>query len=558
MEEPASFLSTIQVGITLAGFLGSAFAADNFSEYLVRWIYDDIGFRGLPEKALDTISVIIITIILSYFTLIFGELVPKRIAMQKSMEVAKFSSGVISGVAVVMRPVIWFLSFSTNTVLRILHMKTEAEEESVTEEEIRMMVDLGGEKGTIDHEEQEWIQNVFRFDDISVRDAMTREPDVVAFSLKETEENILNTIRESGLSRYPVYEEDINDVVGILNARDYLLSRNGDSSAGLQELLREPYFVPDTIHADDLFRDMQKNKIHIAIVIDEYGQTAGIITMEDLLEEIVGNIYDEFDPALPPEMVRLEDNLWRVSGSVDIEDLAQELDIDLPEDTDYDTVGGMIFSCLRSIPADGSQFDVQVNGLAVHVELLEDQRVETAIISKIMPESTTEEKGRQNESGKISKNVKTPIQPGMFGLFFEDINYAADGGLYAEMLENRNFEFQESTGYYDHYSQDFDGLYGWSACRGQGKLTLDTQKPQNEVNPHYLHFTAMAAGDGFTNKAYDGICLNKGENYRVSFWARTSAFGGKVLVHVEKDGQLYTDQAEIAGLTGEWKNMSLR
>jgi len=382
VEEPASFLSTIQVGITLAGFLGSAFAADNFSEYLVRWIYDDIGFRGLPEKALDTISVIIITIILSYFTLIFGELVPKRIAMQKSMEVAKFSSGVISGVAVVMRPVIWFLSFSTNTVLRILHMKTEAEEESVTEEEIRMMVDLGGEKGTIDQEEQEWIQNVFRFDDISVRDAMTREPDVVAFSLKETEENILNTIRESGLSRYPVYEEDINDVVGILNARDYLLSRNGNSSVGLQELLREPYFVPDTIHADDLFRDMQKNKIHIAIVID------------------VGNIYDEFDPALPPEMVRLEDNLWRVSGSVDIEDLAQELDIDLPEDTDYDTVGGMIFSCLRSIPADGSQFDVQVNGLAVHVELLEDQRVETAIISKIMPESTAEEKGKQNESGK--------------------------------------------------------------------------------------------------------------------------------------------------------------
>lgn len=158
---------------------------------------------------------------------------------------------------------------------------------------------------------------------------------------------------------------------------------------------------------------------------------------------------------------------------------------------------------------------------------------------------------------KISKNVKTPIQPGMFGLFFEDINYAADGGLYAEMLENRNFEFQESRGYYDNYSQDFDGLYGWSACRGHGKLALDTQKPQNEVNQHYLHFTAMEAGDGFTNKAYDGICLNKGENYRVSFWARTSAFGGKVLVHVEKDGQLYTDQAEIAGLTGEWKKYEL-
>lgn len=382
VEEPASFLSTIQVGITLAGFLGSAFAADNFSEYLVKWVYEDLGFRGIPEAALDTMAVVVITIILSYFTLIFGELVPKRIAMQKSLEVAKFSSGVISGVAVIMKPIIWFLSFSTNTILRILHMKTEAEEDSVTEEEIRMMVELGGEKGTIDQEEQEWIQNVFRFDDISVRDAMTREPDVVSFSLEEGDEEILRTIRETGLSRYPVYDEDINDIAGILNARDYLLNRGCAEPKQMQELLREAYFVPDTIHADDLFRDMQTNKVHIAIVIDEYGQTAGIITMEDLLEEIVGNIYDEFDPDQMPEMVRLEENLWRVSGGVAIEELAEELDIDLPEDTDYDTVGGMIYSCLRTIPADGSQFDVQVNGLDIHVEVIEDQRIETALIRK--------------------------------------------------------------------------------------------------------------------------------------------------------------------------------
>nr|WP_308626503.1 hemolysin family protein [uncultured Eisenbergiella sp.] len=390
VEEPASFLSTIQVGITLAGFLGSAFAADNFSEYLVKWVYEDLGFRGIPEAALDTMAVVVITIILSYFTLIFGELVPKRIAMQKSLEVAKFSSGVISGVAVIMKPIIWFLSFSTNTILRILHMKTEAEEDSVTEEEIRMMVELGGEKGTIDQEEQEWIQNVFRFDDISVRDAMTREPDVVSFSLEEGDEEILRTIRETGLSRYPVYDEDINDIAGILNARDYLLNRGCAEPKQMQELLREAYFVPDTIHADDLFRDMQTNKVHIAIVIDEYGQTAGIITMEDLLEEIVGNIYDEFDPDQMPEMVRLEENLWRVSGGVAIEELAEELDIDLPEDTDYDTVGGMIYSCLRTIPADGSQFDVQVNGLDIHVEVIEDQRIETALIRKSKSQQVSE------------------------------------------------------------------------------------------------------------------------------------------------------------------------
>ena len=411
VEEPASFLSTIQVGITLAGFLGSAFAADNFSEYLVKWVYVDLGFRGIPEAALDTMAVVVITIILSYFTLIFGELVPKRIAMQKSLEVARFSSGVISGVAVIMKPIIWFLSFSTNTVLRILHMKTEAEEDSVTEEEIRMMVELGGEKGTIDQEEQEWIQNVFRFDDISVRDAMTREADVVSFSLEEGEEEILRTIRETGLSRYPVYDEDINDIAGILNARDYLLNRGCAEPKQMQELLREAYFVPDTIHADDLFRDMQTNKVHIAIVIDEYGQTAGIITMEDLLEEIVGNIYDEFDPDQVPEMIRLEENLWRVSGGVAMDELAEELAIDLPEDTDYDTVGGMIYSCLRTIPADGSQFDVQVNGLDIHVEAIEDQRIETALIRKREPQEEEKENGKA-EKERAGRNESNKNQPG--------------------------------------------------------------------------------------------------------------------------------------------------
>ena len=398
VEEPNAFLSTIQVGITLAGFLGSAFAADSFSGYLVDWIYEDLGFTVINPAVLDALAVIAITIILSYFTLIFGELVPKRIAMQKPMEVARFTSGVVGGIAVVMRPVIWFLSKSTNLVLRLLHMKTESEEESVTEEEIRMMVDLGGEKGTIDQEEQEWIQNVFRFDDISVRDAMTREPDVVAFSIDETDEEILKTIRESGLSRYPVYDEDINDIVGILNARDYLLDRRSDSPEGLKGLLRKPYFVPDTIHADDLFRDMQTGKVHIAIVIDEYGQTAGVITMEDLLEEIVGNIYDEFDPAEPPEIVQLEENLWRISGGAYIEDIAEALDIELPEDMDYDTLGGMIFSCLRTIPADGSEFDVEVNGLQIHVEKLEDQRVETALVKKLIVEKDEAEEDEEKES----------------------------------------------------------------------------------------------------------------------------------------------------------------
>lgn len=224
VEEPSSFLSTIQIAITMAGFLGSAFAAENFSDYIVDWIYNDLAFQSISLASLNAISIVIITIILSYFTLVLGELVPKRIAMQKPLEVARVTSVVVSAISVIMKPVIWLLSVSTNGVLRLLRLKTEAEDETVSEDEIRMMVDLGEEKGTIDTDEKEWIQNVFEFNDVSVCDAMTRTPDVEAISLEDTREDILKLIKETGLSRYPVYDEDINDVVGILNARDFLLA----------------------------------------------------------------------------------------------------------------------------------------------------------------------------------------------------------------------------------------------------------------------------------------------------------------------------------------------
>ena len=201
VDAPSSFLSTIQIAITLSGFLGSAFAADSFSGYIVDWVYNGLGLTMIPQGVMNGFATVVTTIILSYFSLVFGELVPKRIAMQKSFQVACFTSGVVSAVATVVRPVIWLLSVSTNGVLKLLHMKVEAEEETVTEEEIRMMIDLGGQKGTIDQEEQEWIENVFRFDDISVREAMTRTADVEAFSLDATDEEIIHTIRETGLSR---------------------------------------------------------------------------------------------------------------------------------------------------------------------------------------------------------------------------------------------------------------------------------------------------------------------------------------------------------------------
>ena len=398
VEAPSNFLSTIQIGITMAGYLGSAFAAENFSDYIAAWIYDDLGFQAISEAAINSISIVLITIILGYFTLVLGELVPKRIAMQKSMEVAKVSSVVVGAISVVMKPVIWFLSVSTNGVLRLLRLKTEAEDETVSEDEIRMMVDLGEERGAIDSDEKEWIQNVFEFNDVSVCDAMTRTPDVEAISLEDTKEEIMSLIRETGLSRYPVYDEDINDVVGILNARDFLLAVGEGKPCDVASLMRAPYCVPETIRADQLFKDMQHNKVHIAVVIDEYGETSGIITIEDLLEQIVGNIYDEFDPEEPEDIVRIHDNLWRVSGSTRVEDLAEALDMELPEDEDYDTVGGMVFSCLHTIPQDGETLEVDVNGLRIHVKHIEDRRVEEALVEKLPQEDSGETESDEEKS----------------------------------------------------------------------------------------------------------------------------------------------------------------
>ena len=386
VEEPNNFLSTIQIGITLAGFLGSAFAADNFSELLVDWIYYDLAFQAIPLRVLDTLSVIVITLILSYFTLVLGELTPKRIAMQKPLQVAKFSCGVVSALAVVMRPVIWLLSASTSGMLRLLHMKVEPEEETVTEEEIRMMVDLGEARGAIDSGEKEWIENVFDFGDATARDVMTHVSDITAIPADASDEDVEETIRATGLSRYPVYEGDIHNILGILNARAFLMDRMTDRPQPLQALLRPAYFVPDTLKAAALMRDMQSRKIHLAIAVDEYGDTAGLITMEDLLEEIVGKIYDEYDPSEPAEIEQLEPGLWRVSGSADIEDVAEALDVELPEDLDFDTLGGLVFSQLHTIPKDGAVLDVEVYGLHIHVERIEERRIVAATVRKVLPE----------------------------------------------------------------------------------------------------------------------------------------------------------------------------
>lgn len=390
-ESPNKFLSTIQVCITLAGFLGSAFAADQFASRLAKALE---GVIALDAATLNSICVVIITLILSFFTLVFGELVPKRIAMHYPDKFARLALGVLKGCSAVFKPIVWLLSVSTNGVLRLIGIDPNAEQEEVTEEEIRMMVDMGGETGAIEEAEKEMIENIFEFNNLSAEDVMTHRTDVFSIWVGDDRESILKTIRESGLSRFPVFDKDMDDIVGVLSARSFLLNDALEAPRPIGELIREAYFVPETVQADALFRDMQKKRIHMAIVVDEYGGMSGIVTMEDLLEEIVGNIYDETDHKVEAEITQISQDTWRITGTAPLEDVAEALDIDLPLEEEYDTLGGLIFSQFTTIPQDGATPEVDVDGLHIQVEKIEDHRVEAALVT-LLPKQ--DEPGTEEE-----------------------------------------------------------------------------------------------------------------------------------------------------------------
>ena len=378
-ESPNRFLSTIQVCITLAGFLGSAFAATSFSD-------DMAALTKLPE----TVCLVLVTLILSYFTLVFGELVPKRLGMHDPDRVARMSLTVLTVCSIIFRPVVWILSVSTNLLLRLLGIDPHADEEEVTEEDIRMMVDMGEEVGAIEETEKEMIENIFEFNNLTAENVMTHRTDVTTIWVEESWDVILQTIRETGLSRFPVYNEDMDDIIGTLNTRVFLLNMQAEKPRQMREMLREAYFVPNTVQADQLFRDMQTKKIHMAIVVDEYGGMSGIVTMEDLLEEIVGNIYDEFDPQAEQEITRVDEETWRISGLAQLDDVAEALDVELPLDEDYDTLGGLIFSQFTTIPEDGSTPELDCCGLHIQVEKIEDHRIETALVTRLAVETDDE------------------------------------------------------------------------------------------------------------------------------------------------------------------------
>ena len=357
IEDPTQFLSTIQVGITLAGFLGSAFAADNFAERLTGFIVKTFNVSATQVDLIETVSVVVITLILSYFTLVLGELVPKRVAQQHKEKLAEIVCGLISGLSAILKPIIWFLTVSTNGVLRLFGVDPHAKEEPVSEEDIMLMLDAGADEGSLDENDITYIKNVFKLDRLTAEDVMIPRKTVVSVYADADDASILSVIEDEGYSRIPVLDPGNDRIIGILHSRDYLLGR---SKLGftLQSALHPAVYVPESIHLDSLFKEMQKAHNHMVVVVNEYGETCGIVTIEDILEEIVGEIWDERDEAIE-DIVKLADSGYRILCSASLESFFEYFELEPAEETEAVTVNGWLTEIIGRIPEEGYRFDYQ-------------------------------------------------------------------------------------------------------------------------------------------------------------------------------------------------------
>ena len=371
IKSPSKFLATIQIGITLAGFLSSAFASDAFADQLAPVLNAWMPFISLGVW--KSISIILITIILSFFTLVFGELVPKRLAMKNYEKISFATIGIIRAISIVTSPFVKFLTVVTNAVSRVFGV-SENEEETVTEEEIKMMVDQGEEKGTIQEEERELINNVFEFNDITVSEIMRHRKDIFAVDINISTEELLQELsqEEYRYSRIPVYDETIDEIKGILYVKDVLKNIN-KKSFRVKNVVKEAYFVSQNRLINEVFKELKRNKMQIAIVIDEYGGTAGLVTMEDILEELVGDIFDEYDE-IEEEYHKIDENTYLLSGSMTIYDVNKLLDAKIPEG-DYDTISGFLQEKLGRIPEDEESPIIDTETVTYKIEKYEDKRI---------------------------------------------------------------------------------------------------------------------------------------------------------------------------------------
>lgn len=402
-ENSSSFLSTIQIGVTLAGFLTSASASQVFAQRLTDAV-SPILPDTIPASLVHSISVVLITLIMSYFSLVFGELAPKRIAMQIPEKISFLAVGPLLFVAKITKPAVKLLSFSTNLVVRIFGFDPNSDEETVTEEEIRMMVDVGQEKGVIEDTQKEMIDNIFEFDDIDVSDIMTHRTDMYAVEANDSLQHVIDISVERGYSRIPVYDDDPDNIIGIAYIKD-LIPYIGKSlpENGLRSIMRKAYYVPESKKCGKLFKEMGESHVQMAIVVDEYGGTAGLVTLEDLLESIVGNIQDEYDNE-SEEISRIDDATFTIDGTTDIEEVGDLINVTFPKG-DYDTLGGYIISRLGFLPADGEMNSLEFENFRFTVLSVEDRRIGKVKV-EILPSAAEPKTVKEKEPAEEKERKK--------------------------------------------------------------------------------------------------------------------------------------------------------
>ena len=389
IEDPSRFLATIQIGITLASLFAGAYAASAFAGPIVTALM--AAGIAIPRNVLEPLIMVLITMALAYFNLVLGELVPKRIAMRKADAIASVIVGIIRVISVAATPFVKLLSVSTNAILRLFGIDPHDNDEEVTEEEIRMMVDVGGNTGMIDEAEQAMINNVFEFDNKTVADIAVHRTDIVALDVNATKDEIVEVALRDRYSRIPVYEDNIDNIIGILHLKDFmnavLLPAAGTlgrhmNAFDLRAVLRKPFFVPVSKTTDKLFEEMQKSKNHMAIIVDEYGGTEGLVTMEDLIEEIMGSIYDEYDEEDAPDITTVDANTFVLAGTADLDSVAKFFNVTMPVD-EYETVSGFIIGQIGRIPADDEQIEITFEDLLFKVNQIEDRRIVSATVVQL-------------------------------------------------------------------------------------------------------------------------------------------------------------------------------
>lgn len=376
ITNPAKLLATIQVAITLSGFLGSAFAAENFADKLLSLLI----YCGLPaENAAiwQNVCVVIVTLILSYITLVFGELVPKRIAMKKSQGIALALSGPLNVISKICTPIVWILTASTNIVLRCFGIDPKQEAEEVKEEDILLMVDTSE---NIEGDEKFMIQNVFEFNDITANEFATHRTDVVVLWEDDSLDEWDSIIRTSFHKHYPICKDTTDNIIGILNIKPYFQQQYKSKEDVMKNCLSKPYFVPETIKADLLFKKMKQTHNCFAVVLDEYGGVNGVVTFDDILEQIVGDFNEDIIEPEKENIMAQGNNCWRILGSTPIAEVNETLQTTFPED-DYETFGGLVFGIYGSVPADNTTFEIEIYPLLIEATQIKDHKLIEAVVT---------------------------------------------------------------------------------------------------------------------------------------------------------------------------------